>query len=97
VDRSTSAITSDRVACAANAATEICCAGFGTFACTSPGLCVGTPITCSSAASCKTGEVCCFNGASAAAASATVVRSAPASSSAALRLRVQAPQRWMQA
>ena len=45
-----------------NPATEICCAGFGTFACTPPGICVGTPLTCSSAASCKAGDICCFNG-----------------------------------
>jgi hypothetical protein len=54
-----------------NAATEICCAGFGTFSCTSPGLCVGTPLSCSSAASCKTGNVCCFNGGFGGTASAT--------------------------
>ncbi|MEO7093752.1 MAG: hypothetical protein ABI175_10915 [Polyangiales bacterium] len=45
-----------------NAATEICCAGFGTFSCTAPGACGGTPLSCSSAASCKSGNVCCFNG-----------------------------------
>jgi len=37
-------------------ATENLLRRFGTFACTSPGLCVGTPIRLQRA-SCKTGEV----------------------------------------
>ncbi|GAC1539762.1 MAG: hypothetical protein NVS3B10_04490 [Polyangiales bacterium] len=44
-------------------ATQDCCAspGGGGLACVAKGTCGGIPITCSSAASCPSGDVCCFN------------------------------------
>jgi hypothetical protein len=42
-------------------ATQECCAMFGgSFSCVAKGTCGGFPLSCSSAASCPTGDVCCL-------------------------------------
>ena len=53
-------------------AVQDCCASFGTFTCVDKGKCTtGAPLSCSSSASCKAGDVCCFSGGFGGAPSAT--------------------------